>query len=743
MRGDELLSTRVLSVCGVGKILVIGEDVAALVRDFLIKGANCWGLFLGPASEAMSAGQISPRFYYGPLKDHEFGEDSFDTVVLFGVFDSQVPLSGETLASIHRITRTNFLVNVSFRSKGLSRADLELAAFRVGFRKHALYYKFVDYRSLEMDHDKIEVAFEKISHNVLENFPLEELIAQRNLHMDMSRESGRRSDGHIFRYQYAAYFIRPGDVVLDIACGLGYGSSVLAKSHYARQVIGVDSSKYAIDYARNNFSATSVEFFEGSAEKLDSIASASVDFVVSFETLEHLVSPEQFLHEAFRVLKPTGRIFISVPNNWIDPSTGKDPNPHHLHVYDLERVRTDLGRLFIIEKIVAQHAGGGFKCPELPRLIREVSCIEDEVSDAEWILCLAMKSPIGDALPEYEETSYPIIEDKSFLVADFKRHFSNPWLYKSILSKPWRLSGIEPLEKVAEEIIASSSPASTDAAAGLAVLGYILHDSPQESSSTIEQFIGRAESWLANNAKDCADPLKVRWTVSLLALQAKLFQKIGDFSNAKVKYKAVLDYDPKEFSPILSIKTVEASFILGMWEYQERSISQARNYWIFGMEAAKQALQADYLNVIGSTESPLDFGFPELSIIAEFAGKCAFGIQSLSYLECPGFAFDMWNDVASEKMALLRLEKKTLAQSLGKYAEDFAKFQKVINETRESHEKSQKNYEETLARYEEGFAEFQKVIREIHESTGWRILTFVRGLRDMLLRSVGSKRSSR
>jgi methylase of polypeptide subunit release factors len=67
--------------------------------------------------------------------------------------------------------------------------------------------------------------------------------------MDMLREPGRRADAHIARYVLAASLVRYGDVVLDAACGLGYGSAILASAAPSVRVIGVDNSEYAVNYA--------------------------------------------------------------------------------------------------------------------------------------------------------------------------------------------------------------------------------------------------------------------------------------------------------------------------------------------------------------------------------------------------------------------------------------------------------------------------------------------------------------
>ena len=113
---------------------------------------------------------------------------------------------------------------------------------------------------------------------------------------------------HIYRYRFATGFVR-GKRVLDIACGEGYGTAALQKSG-ALNVIGVDISEEACAHARKKYG---IETRLGSAEAIP-LEDASVEVVVSFETIEHVPHPEIFLDECRRVLRPGGSLVISTPN---------------------------------------------------------------------------------------------------------------------------------------------------------------------------------------------------------------------------------------------------------------------------------------------------------------------------------------------------------------------------------------------------------------------------------------------
>ena len=70
---------------------------------------------------------------------------------------------------------------------------------------------------------------------------------------------------HLERYEFAARFLAAGRV-LDIACGAGYGTRLLADRAAGRcAVLGVDRSESAIDYARARYGGAGVEFLAADA----------------------------------------------------------------------------------------------------------------------------------------------------------------------------------------------------------------------------------------------------------------------------------------------------------------------------------------------------------------------------------------------------------------------------------------------------------------------------------------------
>jgi ubiquinone/menaquinone biosynthesis C-methylase UbiE len=116
---------------------------------------------------------------------------------------------------------------------------------------------------------------------------------------------------HWHRYHFVAPLVA-GKRVLDVASGEGYGSALLART--AAHVSGVDISPEAVGHARAAYAGVkNLEFAAAPCTQLP-LADASVDVVVSFETIEHIAGHAAFLAELARVLVPEGLLVMSSPN---------------------------------------------------------------------------------------------------------------------------------------------------------------------------------------------------------------------------------------------------------------------------------------------------------------------------------------------------------------------------------------------------------------------------------------------
>jgi ubiquinone/menaquinone biosynthesis C-methylase UbiE len=115
---------------------------------------------------------------------------------------------------------------------------------------------------------------------------------------------------HLHRYALVTEIIK-GKAVVDIASGEGYGSFLM--SQHARSVIGVDISEEAVTHASTKYPGDNLRFKHGSAVQIP-VPDATVDVLVSFETLEHHDQHDLMMQEIKRVLKPGGITVISTPD---------------------------------------------------------------------------------------------------------------------------------------------------------------------------------------------------------------------------------------------------------------------------------------------------------------------------------------------------------------------------------------------------------------------------------------------
>jgi hypothetical protein len=124
-----------------------------------------------------------------------------------------------------------------------------------------------------------------------------------------------------------------GRKVLDVACGEGYGSALIARR--AAHVTGVDIAPAAIAHARARYATLpNLEFRAADCAALP-FEDATFDVVVSFETLEHIAAQDAFLDEMRRVLRPGGFIVLSCPNK--AEYSDKRDHANEFHVRELYR----------------------------------------------------------------------------------------------------------------------------------------------------------------------------------------------------------------------------------------------------------------------------------------------------------------------------------------------------------------------------------------------------------------------
>lgn len=163
---------------------------------------------------------------------------------------------------------------------------------------------------------------------------------------------------HMQRYLFAQEFVKQ-KIVLDAACGEGYGSSILNKQ--ANKVYAIDLDEKAINEARNKYHKDNIQFCVSSIENLP-FQDKMFDTIISFETIEHVKESIQqsFLKEVNRTLKDDGIFIISTPNKRIYTDKVKSKNIYHEKEFYKDEFLEFLSKYFQYTYVFNQHFRIGY-----------------------------------------------------------------------------------------------------------------------------------------------------------------------------------------------------------------------------------------------------------------------------------------------------------------------------------------------------------------------------------------------
>lgn len=122
-------------------------------------------------------------------------------------------------------------------------------------------------------------------------------------------EAGESCDWIMERYKVIAPLVT-GRLVLDLGCGIGYIADMIGgQRHY----LGVDFSRYAIEYSRSIIHNPNARFLVRDLRRVGAADFRAHDTVLLLEILEHVADPVHLVNMALTLAKR--RIIATVPRD--------------------------------------------------------------------------------------------------------------------------------------------------------------------------------------------------------------------------------------------------------------------------------------------------------------------------------------------------------------------------------------------------------------------------------------------
>lgn len=119
---------------------------------------------------------------------------------------------------------------------------------------------------------------------------------------------------HTARYYFSTPYVRGR--VLDIACGTGYGSQMVAKvcKKEVDEMIGIDIDEETLKYAKANYYHPLLTYRQGDVLDLDLVKKhGTFDTILTFETIEHVEDDALFMQNMYNLLNKGGKLILSTP----------------------------------------------------------------------------------------------------------------------------------------------------------------------------------------------------------------------------------------------------------------------------------------------------------------------------------------------------------------------------------------------------------------------------------------------
>ncbi len=228
----------------------------------------------------------------------------------------------------------------------------------------------IDYSSIDINHRNInEMKFVDTVYHT-EKHKLRKTISSvlqfKDDFSSSSEERGTPSDivylvnynykKMLKRYIYVGAVFCKSKCVLDSACGVGWGTFLLAQ--YADEVKAFDLDNEVVSYAANEWQTENVKWVQASALDTSIFPDEQFDVITAMETIEHFTEEDgkKYIFNMQRLVKQGG-YFIGTS---LFPNTRREAdispvllnNKHHLYLWTVEDIREELGKYFSTIKFI-------------------------------------------------------------------------------------------------------------------------------------------------------------------------------------------------------------------------------------------------------------------------------------------------------------------------------------------------------------------------------------------------------
>lgn len=168
---------------------------------------------------------------------------------------------------------------------------------------------------------------------------------------------------HLARYLWARELLPHGATrLLDLGCGSGYGSFLMAEARPEASVIGVDYDAQAVEHARQHHQLRNLSFAVGDPTDWGgTIGGSTFDVITCFDVIEHVLHRELLLEAIAQHLAPDGALYFSTPCA-SDHNTLRPAWEHHRIEYSTASLYDLLSRYFseVVRSDDAEFPGRSF-----------------------------------------------------------------------------------------------------------------------------------------------------------------------------------------------------------------------------------------------------------------------------------------------------------------------------------------------------------------------------------------------